>query len=394
MIWSVSTSARSSGIARPLTRRTALTRDLPAKPLLARSKIFRQREVPSDGRRRGNRRRNEMRAPTRTLPALEVPVRRRRAALAGSEDVRVHPQAHRAARVAPLEARIAEHTVEPFTLRLRLHHHRTRHHECANAGAHSAAANDVARDTKVLDARVGARAEEDGIHGDVAHRRPRSQVHVPKRPPGSLALRGVERIGIRNVAIDRDGLRGIRSPRDVRAKLRRVDAHLAVERRAVIGWKCAPVVERALPQGPFWRVLALLDVGVRRLVRRDHPGASARFDGHVADGHAAFHREGADRGAAVLDDRANAAAHADARDDPEDHVLRPHAAWQRALDGDRHRAGTPGPQRLRREDVLDLAGPDTERDRAERAVRRRMAIATNDRQPWLREPELWRDAVD
>ena len=115
------------------------------------------------------------------------------------------------------------------------------------------------------------------------------------------------------------------------------------KRRAVVGRKRAPLVERALPVLALGRVLALLDVRVRRLVRRDHSRARARLDRHVADGHAAFHRERADRGAAVLDDLADAAAHADARDDPEDHVLRPHAARQVAFDRDRHGPGTRWP---------------------------------------------------
>jgi hypothetical protein len=36
---------------------------------------------------------------------------------------------------------------------------------------------------------------------------------------------------------------------------------------------------------------AALHIGERRLVRRDQTGARAAFDGHVADGHAAFHRQ-------------------------------------------------------------------------------------------------------
>src|SRR5207245_9537086 len=59
------------------------------------------------------------------------------------------------------------------------------------------------------------------------------------------------------------------------------------------------------------------------------------------------------RGAAVLDDRPDAAAHTDARDDPEDHVLRPHAARQRALHGHGHGARALRRQRLGGEHVLE-----------------------------------------
>src|SRR5205814_6482627 len=51
-------------------------------------------------------------------------------------------------------------------------------------------------------------------------------------------------------------------------------------------------------------------------------------------------------------------------------------------------------ERLRGEHVLDLRRPDPERERAERAVRRGMRVAADDRHPRLREPELGADHVD
>ena len=50
-------------------------------------------------------------------------------------------------------------------------------------------------------------------------------------------------------------------------------------------------------------------------------------------------------------------------------------------------------ERLRREHVLDLGRADAERERAERAVRRRVAVAADDRDPGLREAELGADDV-
>ena len=66
---------------------------------------------------------------------------------------------------------------------------------------------------------------------------------------------------------------------------------------------------------------------------------------------------------------------------------------QFAVDGDGHRARLRLRQRLRGEHVLDLAGADAERQRAERAVRGRVAVAAHDRHPRLREPELGPDHV-
>ena len=50
-------------------------------------------------------------------------------------------------------------------------------------------------------------------------------------------------------------------------------------------------------------------------------------------------------------------------------------------------------QRLRREHVLDLARADADGQRAERAVRGRVAVAAHDRHPRLREPLLGTDHV-
>ena len=68
-----------------------------------------------------------MRAAAGALAAFEVAVRRRRAALARLEPVVVHREAHRAARLAPLEAGVAEDAVEPLGFGLRLHEPGARH---------------------------------------------------------------------------------------------------------------------------------------------------------------------------------------------------------------------------------------------------------------------------
>src|ERR1041385_1174531 len=79
------------------------------------------REVSRHGGGGGHRGADEVRAPALALPALEVAVARRGAALARSKDVRVHPQTHRAAGLAPLTARGAEDRIKPLRLRRALH---------------------------------------------------------------------------------------------------------------------------------------------------------------------------------------------------------------------------------------------------------------------------------
>src|SRR5581483_1264173 len=80
-----------------------------------------------------------------SLASLEVPVRRGRAALAGREDVRIHPEAHRAARAPPLEAGALEDPVEPLLLGLALHRGRARDDQRPDAVADALAVDDGRR---------------------------------------------------------------------------------------------------------------------------------------------------------------------------------------------------------------------------------------------------------
>src|SRR5215469_12026346 len=96
--------------------------------LLANFPIPDVNKVPDDRGRRGHLRRNKVRASAASLTALEVAVRRRSAALARRKDVRVHAQAHGAARLAPIEAGFLEDAVEAFLLGLSLDLLRARDH--------------------------------------------------------------------------------------------------------------------------------------------------------------------------------------------------------------------------------------------------------------------------
>src|SRR2546423_616176 len=84
-------------------------------------------------------------------------------------------------------------------------------------------------------------------------------------------------------------------------------------------------------------------------------GAAAGLDGHVADGHAALHRQPLDRLAGVLDRVAHPAGYADLADRVEDQVLGCDAVAELALVDDPHRVRPRLHQRLRGEHVLHLA---------------------------------------
>src|SRR5215212_10922929 len=135
---------------------------------------------------------------------------------------------------------------------------------------------------------------------------------------------------------------------------------LLVEGRALVGRERPPDLDRLLPLLSFGGVLPALEVLEGGLVGGDEPGSRSAFDGHVAHGHAALHREGAYRLAPVLDDVADPAAGPDAVEDAEHEVLGGDVGGQLTLHRHGHRLWPALEQRLRREDVLDLAGADAE----------------------------------
>src|SRR5881397_1808113 len=174
MIESVSTFSRSMTIAVPRTVETArISADLWSASSRTSVELRWMREPADDGRRRRDRRRHQMRPPAGALTALEVPVRRRGAALARTQDVGIHPQAHRAARGAPLEPRLAEHAIEALALRVLLHPHRAGDDERADPRADAPPLKHDRRRAQVLEPRVRARTDEHRVDRDLAHRRPR-----------------------------------------------------------------------------------------------------------------------------------------------------------------------------------------------------------------------------
>ena len=126
------------------------------------------------------------------------------------------------------------------------------------------------------------------------------------------------------------------------------------------------------------RARAPLDVVEGLGVGRDQAGSRAAFDRHVADGHAPFHGERADRLAGIFDDMAGAAGGADLADDGEDDVFGGDARRQAAVDAHQHVLGLLLDQRLGGEHMLDFGCADAVRQRAERAMGRGVAVAADD----------------
>ena len=122
---------------------------------------------------------------------------------------------------------------------------------------------------------------------------------------------------------------------------------------------------------------AAFDIFKCLFIRRDQARACAAFDGHVADGHAPFHGQIADRFAAIFDHVARAASGACGADDGQGDVLGRDARFQFAGDFHLHVLGFLLDQRLRGQNMLDLGCADPVGQRAECAMGRGVAVATN-----------------
>src|SRR5437773_1858260 len=182
------------------------------------------------------------------LTAFEIAVRRRRTALPGAQHIGIHAEAHRAAGVAPLEARVAEDAIQPLLLRLRLHPLRARHDHRAHARRDVLATNDIGRRAQVFDTGIGTRSDENAIDGNAFERRPGLEAHVFERARRCLALVfGWEFRWVGNSARDiRDHSRG-RSPGDLWPAFRRVEDYVRIVRHAGCRSERAPALDRVAP---------------------------------------------------------------------------------------------------------------------------------------------------
>jgi len=199
----------------------------------------------------------------------------------------------------------------------------------------------------------------------------------------------------RHHAVDIHDHARARAPADLRRQRGRVDRDFAVEFRAGIALQRLPegdgLVQRRAARGVG--LVAGGDVLERRFVGGDHAGARAGFDGHVADRHAAGHVERPDGLAGIFQHAARAARRADLADQAQDEILGADPFAGPARERRPHRAASALPQRLRGQHVLDLAGADAERQRPERAVRGRVGVAADDRQPRQGQAQLRRHDV-
>src|SRR5207302_5628669 len=117
-----------------------------------------------------------------SLPAFEVAVAGRCAALAGSKNVGIHPQAHRAAGIPPLESGAAEYYVEALPLGGPFDRRRTGNDHGAHFRMYPAASDHRGGQAQVIQPRVRAGTDEDPVHRDLLDGLARLERYIRERP--------------------------------------------------------------------------------------------------------------------------------------------------------------------------------------------------------------------
>src|SRR3954447_11301598 len=329
------------------------------------------------------------------LAPFEIAVRGGGATLARRELVGIHRQTHGATGLAPFEAGLDEDLIEPFRLRLLLHQAGARHDHRIDVAVDALAVDHPGDRAQILDPSVGAGADEHAIERDVGDFLAALETHIAERGLGGTALvliRDVLRL--RHAPGHGNDLLGAGAPGDEWRQFRRVEPDLAIEVRALIRAQRVPVTHGLVPALALRRPRPVLEIGEGLLVRRDETGLGAALDRHVADGHASFHGQRADRFAGVFERVAGAAGGADLADDGKDDVLGGDALRQLAVHHRAHVLRFALDQRLRRQHVLDFRRAYAVGERAEGAVGRGVAIAADEGRARQREALLRPDDVD
>ena len=264
-------------------------------------------------------------------------------------------------------------------------------------GVHRAAFEHGGRGPEVLDARVGARAEEHGVDADLAHRGARRRGPcrpAPARPPrgrrGRPWPRGPARapsIGatcaglVPHVTCGRDG--------------GGVEDDLLVEGGALVGGQRPPVGDGGVPVRTLRGMVPVLR-GRRRSSRRAPPGRPGRRPRstccRASSGPPSTGARMAEPRYSMMWPMPPPVPMAPMMASATSLAVTPGARSPSTVDGHRLRAHLG--QRLGGQDVLDLAGPDAEGEGAEGAVCRGVAVAADDRHAGLRPALLGADDVD
>ncbi len=234
---------------------------------------------------------------------------------------------------------------------------------------------------QILDAGVGATADESDIDRQPLQPLARQKIHVVQHPlEGGAGGRIGCRIRRRHAAGDGQNRLRAGAPCHVRRDGRGIDGDRAIKARAWIGGQAAPRGQSRVPRCARGGERTAGEVSERGLVGCDQAGAGAGFDGHVAHRHAAGHVQGAYARAGVFNGVAGGPAGADPADDGQDQILGGDAGAEHALHLDQHGLRRFLQECLRRQHVFHFRRADAEGERAERAMGGGVAVATDDGQ--------------
>ena len=167
-----------------------------------------------------------------------------------------------------------------------------------------------------------------------------------------------------------------------------------VVRRAFVGDQAFPFRYCFIPIFTLWCKGTSVKIFKSRIVGRHHACACAAFDGHIADGHALFHRQGAHGLAGIFEDVSRTTADTDPGNECQNYVLGRDAFRQGPIDPHFIRFGFGLQQTLRSKYVFHFGGANSKGKRAESAVGGSMTIAAYNRETRLGEPKLRAYHVD
>ena len=138
-------------------------------------------QASGDRGSRGHGGTHQVSAASPSLSAFEIAIGCGCTSLTGLEDILVHAETHRATWVAPLEPRVGENLMQPFSFRCRFDGVRARHNHRTYAARDLPTPDHCCCFTEVLDASVGTGAEKHAVDRQPLERQSRMETHVVER---------------------------------------------------------------------------------------------------------------------------------------------------------------------------------------------------------------------
>src|ERR1043165_3533837 len=281
------------------------------------------REVSLDRRCRRHHRTDKVCAPPASLSSFKVSVTRRSTALARLQNIGIHPETHRTSRLAPLKPSFIENAIQSFTLRGFLDLLRTGHNHGTHRRTHPVSLHNPSRRSQILDTRIRAQTYNCAFDRDILNTRTRLERHVLECTLSSLLVCGAFSLcRIRNKTRHGHDHPRTSPPRHKRFELRGINLNHPIEHSIIIALQRSPVTDGLFPRLTRRCKASTFEICKRRFIRRDHPGACAGFDTHVAQRHSTFHRKRTHSLSCVLDRVAGGAVSTDLPDDAEGQIFR------------------------------------------------------------------------